>query len=280
MFDTIVKDLKTVYGADSVARWALIAFSHKKKELDASCEFTTTYLAHIRAARKTLELTRPEPVLKGMFSKLLDDLPTTSITVLKKELGRRIAAMQKYLDSSSEKIAAIGAAKVKNRSIVFTHGYSSTVEKILQKAHAYDRSFEVFVTETKPLYHGKILAESLAKSGISVSYFLDVSMSAAIKRSSVVIMGCLAVDKKGCYHRSGASMAAQLAKYHNKPVYICADTLKKADVVTLHKLSQSDVWKPPKGVSLYVEAFECVPHELIKGIICEDGILKPTDYLR
>jgi translation initiation factor 2B subunit (eIF-2B alpha/beta/delta family) len=280
MFEIIVKDLKTVYGADSVARWALIAFSHKKKELDATCEFATTYLTHLNAARKTLELTRPEPVLKNIFSQLFTDLPKSNVPVLKKEMGRRILDMQKYLDISTEKIAAIGAAKVKNNSIIFTHGYSSIVEQILRKARAYDRSFDVFITETKPLSHGKIVAESLAKFGISVSYFLDVSMSAAIARSSSVILGCIAVDKKGCYHRSGALMAAQLAKYHKKPVYICAEKLKKTDAIILQKLSESDVWKPPKGVHLYIEAFECIPHDLITGIICEDGILKPKEYLR
>ena len=281
MFDSITKDLRTVYGAESVARWGLLALLHKKKELDATCEFVTTYIAHLKKACKTLELVRPEPFLQNIFNYILSDLPDIKLPELKKEISRRIQEMQTYLEETDTRIAEIGSRKIKKNATVFTQGYSTSVERILFKAHEFKIKFNVTVIETLPLHHGKIIAESLAKLNIPVTYFLDVSINEAIKVADIVLLGCVSIDEKGCYHRAGARTTAELAKIHKKPLYICADLFKRArkKKTTLPKLSQEDLWKAPKGVTLYTDAFDCIPHTLITGIICEEGILSPEEYL-
>lgn len=281
MFEIVAKDLQQIYGAESVARWGLYAFMHRKKELDATCEFLTTYLAHLDAATKTLLSARPEPILKNILTYLYDKKAylKKSLPEVKKEIEMRANTLQDHIDKAPIRIAEIGARKINHKSSIYTHGYSSTVELLLRKAFVHDRSFTVHITETRPLAHGKVMAEELSKTNISVKYYLDVSMIEAIRKSDIILLGCIAANKKGFYHRAGSEMTAYLAHQFKKPIYICADTLKITEEVELQTLSPNLIWTPVKKATTFTQSFDCIPVKAIAGVICEEGILKPEEFL-
>lgn len=282
MFEIVAKDLKTVYGAESVARWGLLAFMHRKKELDETCGFVTTYLSHLDAAAKSLLLARSEPVLHNVLKYIYPrkELQKKKLFEIKKEIELRANKIQHHINRVPQLIASIAVKKIKHKHVIYTHGYSSTVELVLRKVAAHDRSIKVNITETRPLFHGKVLAENLITSKIKVKYYLDVSMAEAIKNSDIVLIGCIGADSKGFYHRAGADMVAHFAKFYRKPLYICTDTLKISSSVSLHSLENIDLLQESKYSSVHNTAFNCIDPNFVTGVICEEGILKPQEFLK
>src|SRR3990167_6355313 len=60
-----------------------------------------------------------------------------------------------HFKKSNEKIAQIGARKIKNGMTVFTHCHASTVTNILLTAWRAGKKFTVHNTETRPKYQGR-----------------------------------------------------------------------------------------------------------------------------
>ena len=126
-FNQILKDIKSIkiQGARNVAKAGLRAYrlipteSSKKKLL---------------AARST------EPMLRNLLElagKMSD-----------KELNERIKQNQDKINKAVFKL-------IKNNSVIFTHCHSSSVTSALIYAKKNGKKFEVYNTETRPLFQGR-----------------------------------------------------------------------------------------------------------------------------
>jgi translation initiation factor eIF-2B subunit delta len=79
--------------------------------------------------------------------------------------------------------------KIQPNDVILTYAKSSVIEATLLKAHAEGIPFSVVVVDSKPLFEGKRLAQSLARNGIPVRYFLVSGIAHAIKGVSKVFLG-------------------------------------------------------------------------------------------
>ena len=194
--DSVVQDIKSlkIQGASNVAKAALKAY--------ASAENPGAAAKKLIAARPT------EPMLRNVL-KLAEHENTEQI------LGK--------LASDGDKITQCGINKLKGCKSIYTHCHSSTVMKII-KAVEPD---VVYNTETRPLYQGRITAEELASTGIKVVHFVDSAMRLAIKRAEVVLIGADAITSEGkIVNKVGTALAAEIAKKHSTPIYVCTHSLK------------------------------------------------------
>ena len=149
--------------------------------------------------------------------------------------------------------------------------------------------FRVFADETRPLLQGaRLTAYELQAAGVDVTLICDIMSATVMKKGWVnaVFVGCDRVAANGdTANKIGTSVVATVAKRYGVPVYICAptstidlNTPTGDDIVIEERPAHevTDMWykEPmgPKGVKVFNPAFDVTDHELIAGIITENGI--------
>jgi len=257
-----VRDIKglRIQGAENIARAAIIAWSKAKDKKKAS---------------EKLAKTRPtEPMLRNVLKYL--------------EKFGDAKGLLKKLDEDRKKIEEIGSKKIQDGFIVYTHCHSSTVTSVLKKAWKDGKRFEVYVTETRPFFQGRITAKELAAEGIPVTIFVDSAARLALKKSNIMLIGCDAITAEGIViNKIGSELFAEVANKYDIPVYVATHSLKFDPLtffgfeVEIERRAAKEIWdRPPKGVKISNYVFEKINPKLITGIISELGILKPETFIQ
>ena len=177
---------------------------------------------------------------------------------------------------------------IRNDKVVFTHCHSTNVSKALIYSHKKGKRFEVYTTETRPLYQGRKTASELRKAGIKVTMFVDSSIGIALskkqgfKKVNRVILGADALLKSGIINKIGSGLVARIAGEEKIPFYIVADSWKfTGKKVPVEQRSLNEVWdKAPVNIKIRNPAFEFVPKKYISGIITEFGIMSYDIFVR
>ena len=259
-FNQIVKDIKKVkiQGATNVARSALQAY----------------FLIPTKSSKKKLISLRPtEPLLVNVLNK--------------KQSYKEIL---KHFSYALEKINKYILKLIKNDDVIFTHCHSTSVVNSLIYSKKKKRKFEVYNTETRPLYQGRKTARELKKAGIKITMFVDsaamiaITKSQGTKKVDKVFLGADALLKKGIINKVGSAMFAKIA-YENKiPVYIISDSWKfSSKNLKIEERDFHEVWKKlPKNSKIKIRnpAFEFVPKKYITKIVSELGVLTYDDFLK
>jgi len=272
-YDEIVKGIKNlkIQGAEKIAIAAIDAFSQKITETHDRKKLAK-YMAELISLRPT------EPALRNALKFCYENF----------EKNPRACQMaHDHFKKSQELIAEYGAKKIHNGMIVFTHCHSSTVEAILIKARRQGKKFEVYNTETRPKFQGRITAANLAKAGIKVTHFVDSAGRTAMKHADIFLFGCDAITSEGkIINKIGTEFLAEFANKARIPSYSCTNSWK-FDPETIYgfeeKIEERDpneVWEnPPRGVKIFNPAFEIVAPDIITGVITEIGIFKPETLI-
>ena len=170
---------------------------------------------------------------------------------------------------------------------IFTHCHSSSVVGILRKAKEQGKKFEVYCTETRPMFQGRITASELAQLKIPVTMFVDSGARIALKEADLMLIGSDSISTEGkIINKIGSEMFSEIANKYDVPVYSCTDAWKFDPQSVygyeekIEKREAKEVWKkPPKGVKISNLAFEKVHPNLIMGIISELGIIQPEAFV-
>lgn len=204
----------------------------------------------------------------------------------------------------NKKIGDYGAEVVPKGAAILTHcnagalatvGYGTALG-VVRSAFAKDNTIQVFADETRPRQQGaRITTFELAMDGIPVTLITDGMCSYFMKKGMIdmVVVGADRIAANGdTANKIGTYTVAIAAKYHNIPFYIAAPistidiSIKTGDEIPIEERSHEEVThingKPVcalKGVNIINPGFDVTPHELITGIITEEGILKP-DYVK
>jgi len=260
-----IKSLE-IQGAKNIAIKGIEAFGLKLKET-SDRKLLEKYAKEIIATRST------EPGLRNGI-----DFCLNNVGKLKDPATEAI----KHFKESNKKIAEIGSKKIKNGMIVFTHCHSSTVTNILIQAKKDGKKFEVYNTETRPKFQGRLTAEELAKAGIKVTHMVDSAGRSMIRKADLFLFGCDAISSEGfLINKIGTEALADAAQEAGIPSYSCTDSWKfNPETILGHdeEIEQRDkkeVWdKPPRNVTIYNPAFEITRPDRFTGIITEIGVYK------
>jgi len=151
-------------------------------------------------------------------------------------------------------------------------------------AHKKGKKFQVFNTETRPLYQGRKTAKELSKAGIKVTMFTDSALATAMEKESKkdrefvtkVFIGADALLKQGIINKIGSRTISEFAKMNKIPVYVVADSWKFTEKkVPIEQRKLNEVWdKAPRNIKIKNPAFEFVPEKYITKIISEFGVMK------
>ncbi|MGD6806336.1 MAG: translation initiation factor eIF-2B [Candidatus Bathyarchaeia archaeon] len=187
------------------------------------------------------------------------------------------------LENSRERTAEIGAKRIGEGSVVFTHCHSSTVTRMLAKAKADGVDFSVICTETRPAFQGRITAKELVGYGIDTTFIVDSAARTFMGNVDVAFVGADAITSEGnVVNKIGTGGIAVIASEARVPFYVVSELLK-FDPETLaggcEKIEQrnpAEVWaEAPPQLTVRNPAFDVTPNRYIHGIICEEGIIPP-----
>jgi len=258
-FNQIARDIKNIkiQGARNIAKAGFKAYTLNPGK---------------QAEEKLISLRPTEPMLANVIK--------IANKISYKELNQKFNENQDKINKKTLKL-------IKNNSVIFTHCHSSTVVNALIYAKKKAKKFEVYNTETRPLYQGRKTAKELKKARIKVTMFVDSAVSIALKKSQktrdvdLILLGADAILKKGVINKVGSGVIAQLAKLNKIPLYIISDSWKYFPKnVKIEQRDFDEVWDTERKIKIKNPAFELVPKKYIKAVISELGIQSYPDFLR
>ena len=250
-FNKIIKDIKEIkiQGARNVAKAALKAY----------------HLIPSKDSKKKLLNSRPtEPMMQNV----LEAAEKEKIPYKK---------LLKHFDEAQEKINKNALKLIKKNDVIFTHCHSTNVSGVLINAKKKGKDFEIYNTETRPLFQGRKTAKELKKAKIKVTMFIDSALGVALskeqgtKKATKVFLGADALLKNGIINKVGSETIARIAKQEKIPVYIIADSWKYSPKeVKLEQRTFKEIWKnAPKGIKIKNPSFEFVSKKYLKKVITE-----------
>jgi len=258
-FNEICKAIKEVriQGAESIALAGVKALKFKNASV-----------------KKLLSLRPTEPLLRN------------SLTAAKKFNQQFVLD---HFKNARKKYIGYGKKLIKSGFVIFTHCHSSSVVSILKEAKKEGKRFEVFNTETRPLYQGRITARELARAGIKVTNIVDAAAGIALrktsilKKTSLMLIGCDAMLSDGSViNKVGSGMFAEIAYHHHIPVYVVGNSWKFSKrKIKIEIRGYEEIWKRTHAnIKIKNPAFEVVDSKYITAIISELGILKPKQFVK
>lgn len=270
-FNKIVKDIEQVkiQGAQNIAKKAVEAYK---------------LFPNKKSKRKLLSLRSTEPLLKNVLNSFTDGDSEKSEENYKK--------ITNHFEETQEKINRLSLKLIKNNDVIFTHCHSSTVTKALIHAKNCGRKFQIYVTETRPLYQGRKTARELSKAKIKTTLFVDsagmlaLTKSQGTKKVKKFFIGADALLNKGVVNKIGSGMLAQIAYKNKIPLYVFSDSWKYSkEKVKMEQRSFKEIWnffrkKSNLKITIKNPAFEFVDKKYIHSIVSDLGTLKYNDFLK
>ena len=255
-FNKILKDIKEIkiQGARNIAKMAFYAYN----------------LIPTKNSKNKLLNSRPtEPMMKNVLD----------MAENKKYSKKEILA---HFDEAQKKINENVFKLIKNNKVIFTHCHSTNVLGALIYAKKKAKKFEVYNTETRPLFQGRKTAEELKKAGIKTTIFIDSAVGVALKDAKIVFLGADALLKNGIVNKIGSGIIARISKDEKIPVYIVADSWKfTKKKIQIEQRNLNEVWdEAPKNIKIKNPAFEFVEKKDISGIVSELGVMKYLDFVK
>jgi ribose 1,5-bisphosphate isomerase len=278
-----------VQGARNVAIAAIQAFQTLAEHTKAQTK--PQLLKELHDAQTLLASAREtEPLMRNAMRYIINQTQnarTEKVDSLRQIITANAEGFLKDLATSSQRAAEIGAKRISDGSVVFTHCHSSTVTKMLAKSKADGVNFRVICTETRPAYQGRITAKELVDLGIDTTFVVDSAARTFMSDVDVVFVGADAITSEGnVVNKIGTGGIAVISSEARVPFYVVSELLK-FDPETLHggceKIEQrnaAEVWpEAPAQLKVHNPAFDVTPNRYIHGIICEEGIIPPQMVL-
>jgi len=278
-----------VQGARNVAIAAVKAIQTQAEQTKAKNK--TQFLRELKEAQTIFSASREtEPLMRNAICWIITQVQsakTEKVDLLSQNVNANASQFLKNLEVSKERIAEIGAKRIRDRSVVFTHCHSSTVTRLLAKAKNGGKNFKVICTETRPAFQGRITAKELVDLGIETTFIVDSAARTFMGNVNLVIVGADAITSEGnVVNKIGSSGIAVLANESRVPLYVVSELLKfdpetlKGEFEKIEQRSPSEVWSDaPEKLLVRNPAFDVTPNRYIHGLICEEGIIPPQSIV-
>lgn len=281
MFDDIVRDIKDlkIQSAMNVATKGLEALHEKTLELKSLGDKKDNLSPFVN----TLISTRStEPALRNILKLYLKDLQNDLSNA--QEL---YANVLQYVENISQKIREYGANEIQDGMVLFTHCHSSFVVDVMIEAKKRGRTFEVYNTETRPKFQGRITAQELADNGITVHHVVDSAGYNVLKKADLFLFGADAVNAYGnVYNKVGTRMFTEMCNKYDVKTFCVTPSLKfGVDTVLgieekIEERPSKEVWDIKNDrIIIHNPAFDEVEKENVDAIISEFGVLSVDVFI-
>ncbi|MCL4430127.1 MAG: S-methyl-5-thioribose-1-phosphate isomerase [Chloroflexi bacterium] len=278
-----------VQGARNVAIAAVKAIQTQAEQTKAKNK--TQFLSELKEAQTIFSASREtEPLMRNAIRWVITQAQTANtekVDALSQNVIANANQFLKDLEATRERTAEIGAKRIRDGSVVFTHCHSSTVTRLLAKAKAEGKNFKVICTETRPAFQGRITACEMVELGVETTFIVDSAARSFMGSVDVVIVGADAITSEGnVVNKIGSSTIAVLAHETRKPFYVVSELLKfdpatlQGECEKIEQRNPAEVWsEAPAKLLVRNPAFDVTPNRYIHGLICEEGIIAPQSIV-
>jgi len=278
-----------VQGARNVAIAAIKAIQTQAEQTNAKNK--TQFLSELKEAQTIFSASREtEPLMRNAIRWIITQAQNSNIEkvdALSKNVTSNASQFLKDLEASREQTAEIGAKRIRDGSVVFTHCHSSTVTRLLAKAKADGKNFRVICTETRPAFQGRITAKEMVELGVETTFIVDSAARSFMGDVDVVIVGADAITSEGnVVNKIGTSSIAVLANEARVPFYVVSELLKfdpatlQGECEKIEQRNPNEVWsEAPEKLLVRNPAFDVTPNRYIHGLICEEGVIAPQSIV-
>ena len=267
---------------------------HDQGEFDDRLNETADYLATSRPTAVNLfwALDRMRHAAEPLHGK-----PTEEIAAALLAEARAIHQEDRQMCRA---IGRYGAELLEDGQGVLTHcnagglatsDYGTALAVVFAASEA-GKTLHVYADETRPLLQGaRLTAWELHERGIDVTLICD-NMAAQVMREGrvqAVVTGADRIAANGdAANKIGTYGVALLAAAHKIPFYVAAPSstfdlsIVSGAEIPIEQRDPREVTHgfgrqtAPEGVAVYNPAFDVTPAELIAGIICERGVIRPV----
>ncbi|MFQ5822521.1 MAG: translation initiation factor eIF-2B [bacterium] len=238
-----------------------------------------------RVAREILQAQPGMAQLTNLFNAIfftIENETSDKALIWSRKISGEVIRFNEFSRNAVTKVAEYGAKLITQDSVVLTHSNSSTILEIFKKAHAEDKSFQVIITESRPVCEGRERAIELSKLGIQSLYLIDAAIGVGVERADIVLLGADSLTENSLVNKIGTKAICLLSREAVIPCYTACESSKFTPQKLSPKKEQprdpKEVWDhPPSETSIENYYFDEVPLELFTGIITEEGILTPTE---
>ena len=200
---------------------------------------------------------------------------------------------------ANRKIGRHGAKLIDDGDTVLTHcnaGRLATVDYgtalgVIRAAKEQGKQIRVIATETRPKLQGaRLTAYELKRDGIQVTLITDGMVGYVMSKRLVnkVVVGADRIVQDAVVNKIGTYPIAVLAHEHGVPFYVAAptstfDLTHSSRDVIVEERSPEEVTHfcsqriAPRETKVLNPAFDVTPMKYVTAIICETGVLSPTE---
>lgn len=192
-------------------------------------------------------------------------------------LRRAVEQFRRQRRQGVARIARLFTRQIPLRARVVTYSYSSTVLAALLAARR--RLAQVILSEGRPMYEGRLLAERLAAHGIPTTLTIDAALLEQVPSADAVVVGADTVFAHAYINKVGSRFLQEQARRCRLPFLVLADTAKflPPTLARFHRIEEKparELWREaPAGVTIVNRYFEVVPLASHVTLLCERGVL-------
>jgi len=262
------------------------------------------FLAAFRKAKEYLNSSRPTAVnlswALNRMEQVVVENDGISVAEIKKLLLRECEAIKDEDVAMCRAIGEYGLSLIKDGDGILTHcnagqlatsKYGTALSPI-HLGREKGMNFRVYTDETRPLLQGARLSAFEMVADVVATTVICATMASQVMKNGwldAVFVGCDRVAANGdACNKIGTSGVAILAKHYGIPFYVLGPTstidmsISSGDEIVIEQRPAHEVTEmwytkrmAPEGVKVYNPAFDVTDHELITGIITEEGIAYP-----
>ncbi|MFQ5650413.1 MAG: translation initiation factor eIF-2B [bacterium] len=271
-------------GAWGVARKAITCLDLLAKEMSGAP--AEELVAEVERVGATVLKAQPAMAqLTHLFNTLfvmIENEPSADSLVLSRKISGEAKRFYEHCENAVSRAANYGAALINEDSMVLVHSNSSTIFETITAAHNAGKTFEVLLSESRPILEGRTCARDLAKLGIPSTYFVDAAIAKAIERADIILLGADTVFENTLINKIGSRAICLLSREAVVPCYAACESSKfisrRLGPKREPPRDPAEVWEePPPETTVENTYFEEVALELFNGIITEEGIFTPEE---
>jgi len=295
-----IKDMKIrgapLIGVAAAYGLALAAYHSKAEEREE-------LLKQLEGSADLLKSTRPTAVnLFWAIDRVLGRVRNLSADAdtIRKTISDEAERMADEDAEANRRIGEFGSKLIEEGDIILTHcnaGRLATVEygtalAVVRHAWNEGKKISVIADETRPKLQGaRLTAYELIRDGIPITLITDNMAGYVMSKGMVdkVIVGADRIVRDAVTNKIGTYAVAVLAHEHGIPFYVAApistfDLARSSRDVIIEERSPEEVTHiashliAPQGVKVYNPAFDITPLRFVSYIICEKGLISPSEH--
>ncbi|MFH2036752.1 MAG: hypothetical protein ABIJ45_10150 [Candidatus Zixiibacteriota bacterium] len=195
-----------------------------------------------------------------------------AITAKGGHITGEIRKMRDDINSIDTRIIANCARLFERKISLTTFSNSGLVKKVVH--HYRDKIERIYLSESRPVNEGRVMAQFFAELGIEVVFVIDMSLFGQLCQSSLLLLGADSIGPNFFVNKIGTKALALSAREYKVKTVVVHESLKITPSDSLAEnmanRDKSEIWPDvPENITIINKYFELIPNRLIDEFITD-----------